>query len=1094
MGNNAGDLIRVGALKDIAEGLQNNKIVNVYGEGGVGKTTALLIIAENHVEQGTENDAKKIIKNIGIKTIYYTDVSACVSDYEICNNIVNIVERKAKVKFTKFHIIYQWYIEKRKFGFHKRETDIKKDIGEVISSAFGFDIGIFSKNMGEESEQGINKIISKLINGETIYSLISNGINLSSLIKYLYSLGKKLKEEKIYKELLGLVEGCNSDLNYRKALRKCLIAEWKEMCEEKKINQSTILFIIDNYRLQYSRELSYSTAWLKELAEGMEQYWIIGSRTEIEARYQDNISSIKILGFEGAEARNYIDNRIDWKKLKKSYEEKSKYNNREGEDKKEYEEFETDLKKQIQQVCINEIGEEGNNKYLPYKLNLVVTFINQRIANEEEIAVDDIVEYSKSSDFVDYYYFSHMSEMVIAAVQLLSCIPAWNKEMYDLLKSKFNFHYLEAEYLMSKCAFVEYRNGVMKLHEAIRDALYNSESNYIVVDVNNYLYEELTSKLLNEKVGNLVIDYFDIAEKYLEKFKNKVELCNKNIDKFTKNGNKELCNKERIKLQECEEVYNIELARFKVNLKEIHSIYGKKENVTLEYAERYYKVLEFVYDKNTVEYIENKLKCADLYTHLYMPETACKMEEECLKQLEETFKEEECLRVQAYNWTSYDSSKNWDYDNAYTWGKDGLEYAHKIIQNAADNLKGKIPENVSKALEHIIQVYNDKVDLIGENSFLNSLYKSEGEVTTLSVKEFEEDYYVIKEEYKKRKENEENKKKEKKNKENKESEEKKELEKIINLFEDQYSKLRGNFPWYCIKTTKDIQQIDMVRYGINTYYIRRSIFRTNQRMGSKKEYDDLVLKSYENIAKYLFKKKSTGEEFKRQLDDAILILEEAIQKRSYTLSITNEKDNLEREQRKVEILDRKIDKEMIGKGDSENKGEETSGKGLEDNVDAGNSPKQKEYIKEVKLSQWDMIDKMCTHCKYLYDKFGFTKNIWNLSYRKDEVVEVYSYLGDMYISKRWYYEALEKLSFVLLQNYVENSIYTSITMDAYCRASVALCGLNEYVLAKEFIDVVCELSKDNKIQCPKSKKEEFEKVKEFIKNNESVDKIDAILT
>lgn len=1083
MRDNADYLIRVGALKDIAEGLQTNEIVNVYGEGGVGKTTALLTIVEKHVEQGTESTAKEIIKKLGIETIYYTDVSACVSDYEICSNIVNILERKAKVKFTKFHIIYQWYIEKRKFGFHKREDNIKKDIGEVVSSVFGFDVGIFSKNMGEESEQGINKIISELINGETIYSLISNGINLRSLIKYLYILGKDLKEKRVYEELLALIEGCNSDLNYRKALRKCLIAEWKEICEEKKINQSTILFIIDNYRLQYSREFSYSTAWLKELAEGMEQYWIIGSRTEIGAKHGDNIGSIKISGFEKAEAIDYINNRIDWEKLEKKYKEK-----------KEYEKFKNDLKEKIQQVCINEIGEEGNNKYLPYKLNLVVTFINQRIANEEEIAVDDIVEYSKSSDFVDYYYFSHMSEMVIAAVQLLSCIPAWNKEMYDLLKRKFNFHYLEAEYLMSKCAFVEYRNGVMKLHEAIRDALYNSESNYIVVDVNNYLYEELTNKLLNEKVGNLVIDYFDIAEKYLEKFKNKVKLCEDNIEKFEKNGNKDLCDKEKIKLQESKDVYNVELTRFKVNLKEIHSVYGKKENVTLEYAERYYKVLEFIYDKKTVEYIENKLKCADLYTYLYMPETACKMEEECLNQLKEEFKEEECLLVQAYNWTSYDSSKNWDYDNAYTCGKGGLEYSHEVIKNMASNLEGKIPENVSKALERIIQVYNDEVDLIGESSFLNSLYKSEEEVTTLPVKEFEEDYYVIKEEYKKRKEIEENKKKEKKNKENKESEEKKELEKIINLFEDQYSKLRGNFPWYCIKTSEDIKQIDVVRYGINTYYIRRSIFKINQRMGSKKEYDNLVLKSYENIAKYLFKKKSTGEEFKRQLDDAIFILEEAIQKRSYILSIINEKDNLEREQRKVEILDRKIDKEMIGEGGSENKGEETSGKELEDKIDAGNSPKQKEYIKEVKLSQWDMIDKMCTHCKYLYDKFGFTKNIWNLSYREDDVVEIYSYLGDMCISKKWYYEALEKLSFVLLQNYVENSIYTSITMDAYCRASVALCGLNEYALAKEFIDVVCELSKDNKIQCPKSKKEEFEKVKKFIKDNKSVDKIYAILT
>lgn len=1022
-------VIREDVLKEIDKSLDRNRIVNVYGAGGVGKTSVLRTIGKHSISG--EGDADSTLRDI--KNFYYTEVSACVSDYEIYNNIVNVVEIKSNVEFTKFRIIYQWYIENRKLGFQKRKTDTSGDIPSILSDLFGFDIGSVSDDITLDSDDLTNKIISVLKNAEVIYSLIAKGINLFNLIKYLLDIGKKIKNQKIFKELLGIVEGCNSDFNYRNALRNCLIAEWKEIFnQENEINEQS-LFIIDNYRLLYARELNYSSAWIEALSEGIGQYWIIGSRTEIKTTDERRIGKIKILGFNNEQANEYIEKQMKLELLRKNY-------NKNYEKKDKYDEFEKSLIQKILDVCETE---PNKNTYLPYKLNLVVTFVNQRILNGEEITVNDVVGHSEASKFVNYYYFSHMSEMVIAAVQLLSCLPAWNEEMYNLLKSKFNYHYLEAEYLMHKSAFVEHSNGVIKLHETIRDAVYNSEDNYIVVDVNNYFYQELSKKILEEKSGHLLIDYFDIAENYLDRFKKKVE--------------KE--KKAYVNCVDLELSYNVELRNFKKILKAINSIYGKKENVTIEYAEKYCKILEVVYEKDTIEYIKEKLESADLYTHLYMPKTAYEMENECLVQLEEPkFCNEQILRIRAYNWTAFDSSKCWEYNIAYDLGRKGLKYTNCVIQEMVEYIKRDIPNDLLEALTWIMRVYNNEVDLVDEKSFLNSLYDENNKKDKLPIKKLEEYFYKIKEHCRKCKEtsgiNPISYK----------------LSELIELFEGQYLKLRSNFPWYCIKSECGTGTIDVVGYGINTYHIRKCIFRTNQKLGSPKSYDALVLRSFENIAKYMFKVKNMREYSQIKLDNAILLLKEATQKRSYTMHVVGDKNKFEREQRKEEILSVKIGEEMRG---NDNENGNTQGGGV---------------------STLDTINKMCMHCKYLYDEFCFTENIWDLSYEEVEGLELYSYLGDMYIEKEWFYEALEEFAFVILQNYVCNRIYTSLTMDAYCRASIALCGLNLYNPAKEFIEVVCSLSEDGRIQCPERKRDEFRKVREGINRNASASEIHKLLT
>ena len=1001
---NSNYLIRSNGLGEIAVVLKKNKrVINVYGEGGVGKTTALRTIVESHVEETTEREVKNVIKEQGFTNIYYTEVSACVSDYEIYYNLVNAIEKKSNIKFTKFHIIYNWYLEERKRGFQKAKKDVKKDVYELLAQAVGISIKDLYTSLEEFQEQKEQKstILVALENIEMIRIFLESGVGLVNLILSINSLINKRKNNKILDDLLELTEGCTSDLDYRKILRKCLIDEWKEQ----NIQDKTI-FIIDNYRIRYSVELNSNSAWLKELTEGMGQYWIIGSRIEIQNQWGDCYEAINMAGFDEKQAKKYVEKSIDWEKF---HENSRRENNLSREE----------LKAKILSVCKNK------EKYLPYQLNLVVNYVKERILEKEEISSEDIVEYTKDK-FVDYYYFSHMSEMVVAAVQLLSCLPAWNAETYNLLKNKFNYHYLEAEYLMHQCAFVEYKDDVIKLHEAIRDAVFASENNYIIRDVSKYLYRELTDKILDKQAGNLIVDYFDITKAYLSSLTN----------------NKSL--------------YSAEVKNFKKVLEELYKIYKKEENTTLEFAEAYRGILAFVYGKDSKECIEKELECADLYTKLYMPKTACEIEEECLNRLEEEkFSEEYILRVQAYNWASFDNSKKWDYQKAYTLGIDGLKYAHSVVRKLVEEIGLSEETEVVEALKRILRVYNDEMDLVDQKDMLHGMHNREKE--TLSVETFEEDFLFVKGKWleKKDKKKKEQEQKEEKQKEQDSKEERDKLGDVINLLENQYNKFRGNFPWYCIKVSEieNINpEIDVVDFGINTYYIRKCIFKVNKKLGLTKGYESLMLKSLQNIAIYMFKQNMEREG--KWIDNAILILEEAIRKRSYNMPVVNENENIIRTKRKLEILNNAV--------------ENVSFSGKEG------------------MSRREITDKMCEHCKNLYDRFNFSKNIWNLYYK--DVIEPYSYLGDLYIAKKWYYEGLEKLAFVLMQNYVNQQIFTAETMDAYCRASIALCGLKEIDLAKDFMVVVCEISNDSEIQCPKSKQEEYIRVKEKIEKLNLVEK------
>ena len=977
-------LIRSNALGEIAEVLEKNKrVINVYGDGGVGKTTALRTIVEMHVEETTEKNVKNVIKKQGFTNIYYTEVSACASDYEIYHSLVNVIEKKSNIKFTRFRIIYSWYLEERKRGFQKRKAGISNDIVGILSQVIGINFkNFYMDTNSEEQEEQSNKILDALKNPDKICSFIESGVGLFSLILSINNLRNKKKYNKILDDLLELAEGCKSDLDYRKILRKCLIDEWKEQNIQ---NKTKALFIIDNYRIRYSVELNSNSAWLKELTEGIGQYWIIGSRTAIQNQWGDCCVAINMSGFDKQQADKYVEKSIDWEKFHENLQEKDGKN----------ELGKKELIEKILSVCRNE------EKYLPYQLNLVVNYVNERILEEEVISSEDIVEYTKD-EFVDYYYFSHMSEMVVAAVQLLSCIPAWNAETYNLLKNKFNFHYLEAEYLMHQCAFVEYKDDVIKLHEAIREAVFASENNYIIRDVSKYLYRELTDKILDDQAGNLIVDYFDIAKAYLKNLTNDKDL------------------------------YDAEVKNFKKVLEKLYKIYEKEENTTLEFAEAYRGILEFIYGKDSKECIEKELKCADLYTKLYMPETACEIEEDCLKRLKEKFPDEGVLCVKAYNWASFDNSKKWDYQKAYALGVDGLEYAHSVVKNLIEEISISEEPGMVEALKRILRVYNDEIDLVDQNDMLHGMHEREKE--KLLVETFEEDFLFVKGKWKEKKEQDS-------------KEERDKLGDIINLLEDQYNKFRGNFPWYCIKISEIANvdpEVDVVDFGMNTYYIRKCIFRVNKKLGLAKGYESLMLKSLENIAKYMFKQRTERET--KCIDNAILILEESIRKRSYNMPAVSENENIIRTKRKLEILNNAVE-------------------------NVSNSGKEE-------MSRREITDKMCEHCKNLYDRFNFSKNIWNLYYK--DVIEPYSYLGDLYIAKKWYYEGLEKLAFVLLQNYVNQQIFTAETMDAYCRASIALCGLREIELAKDFMQVVCGISNDSEIQCPNSKREEYVRIKEKI--------------
>lgn len=970
-------------IEEYDENDLERKIINVTGEGGVGKTTLLKRICEIYTKEKTN-----------LNGIYYVEASACSTDVDILYLIARSIgnaENKGKAVLKKYEVLYECYRMARKQKFTRQTGD--KDTNRKKASDLLNNFVLPGMELINNSFSIID-ILNSYMQPELILQAAKVGVSVFSLISAILGKYKKQAEEEPF---LRIIEQYNSDYEYRKALRETYteeIMEWQKNCEKKRL-----AIIIDNYALTYSRELYYDSTWLRNISQRTKCCWIVGSRNPISAR-RELIEEIKLQGFNKEQTGKYLTEYIPEK-----YTEKYKQD--------EWNEIKT----RIMDIC-----GEGENIYLPYKLRLVCDYVIRN--SEEELISVDKLENVRMSEFVSYYFFSDMPEMIIAAVQLLSCLSAWSTQELEILKRKFNYHYLEARYLLQKCASVEcLDNGEIKLHEAIKDAINQSDGNFIIYDAEEYLFQELGNLFLSSTSEiydiRLVKDYFIIAYDFIKRLRG-----NQNTNK-----------------------YQQIIENFKQVLGNVYDAHKTKEIISEEFEIAYGEIVETLFKNGEDEllYFEQKLLWADLCTKLYKANTAQRLEEECVTGIEELLNNIrntentkniiKCymLLIKACNWVGYDSSKSWEYEKAMEYGSKGLRMADELVGIITGKLEESILSENIAPIRILKEAYSGRRHVTEENSLFSQISEIEGE--TYSYKDIEKALKGISEI------------------KNSMDDEKVTwyLTTLLTLFKDQYVRLRGNEPWYVIRTNGvDKIVTDPVRYGISTYWIRKAF---------GKEGQELARTSMKNIAVYLYK---SGEGINDDLNrnyQIMLILQELIEQCQMAAPFSVRGGSVP-EQKIKELVE---DAELMGVSNE----------------------------KEI----------MFKHLKFLYESIliqygekereGKLSTIWSIS---QEALEPISYLGELYLLKYWYKDALFKFAVVLLNRYVRTNVFEAEILDAYCRCGIALYGIGDKKgEAKEFMENVCRIAKSYTIECPKKKQDYYKSILKAINEEEDVLKLINIL-
>ena len=379
---------------------------------------------------------------------------------------------------------------------------------------------------------------------------------------------------------------------------------------------------------------------------------------------------------------------------------------------------------------------------------------------------------------------------------------------------------------------------------------------------------------------------------------------------------------------------------------------------------------------------------ADLYTYLNMSDEARKLEGLCLQFWEnmESFAAGEIVvrpvdqaarwecrrrRIKAMNAIAFDSSQEHDYPMAYQYGMEGLKLLDASMQdmtrffNVPDEVKLIIsPEGTNEF------VINSCTEISGE--LYDRLKKGYAVLFDWSVDQAGQ------------------------------KTEETELQRILAeiLLEEQQN-LRGNYPWYCIKTgSSQLSGEERWKSGTRTYWMRKArleVAETDKRREIVKNLSDYrkkMLISYHNICVYLYK---AGE------PRTACILE----------------GNVIEQSRKI-LQPRKLSDQA-----------EARISGILDQPNNGkNEQKDNEFL------------------SYLWKLENGADEAMEKWTEADQVLEQIQYMGDYYLHMDFYVLALRPPSHVALSRYIRFGVMDNRTLDSFLRLYVAAFATQDQKMTK----------------------------------------------
>lgn len=825
---------------------RNRRLLTVWGLPGCGKSYLMKrIVGQLNMKTG-ENNIFAVYLDISDcadeSEVYYKIAMQLDNFYENQDRILNIGEKKEVKKLMR---LYEW-VE----GIHRENDSAREDTVKTVSDLAESIVNKIEDSLalsGGDAKEKENVYLDILISLSEVLPFTKN-------IKWMVDTAFNIK-----------------DLYERHEIRRWLL-EKLDILDNKAMRQSFFLnelmkamagvsgrmIVLDNFQMDPNNELGRDHTWLttkgKMLAR-LDALWVIVSRRPTKEiflpLFGENCKETELPGFTKKIAENYLfescfdcDNEYDYSQAKGDVENEK-------------------LVEKMLEVCDFNKEDEKEKKYLPYLLRLVVLYYwNLREDPAITIKPELFAKLNEQDDFVGFYFYKDLSDLMVNAFQILSCLSTWDSVWIEKVREKFDNHLLNARNLLvHKAPIEDLDGGAFKLHEALRDGLYRNRQNYIKRDVLEYLFESFINiygdKNLSPKDREIwyskkkIESFIEVVFEYIfleDEKKNQKENLKK-IRPAMKNIYADNCRRGSVSdrfirtycqyIDKLGEIMKISFVRMHNNSFDSEIALFEGENIVSDTEKQ----------EQMIYYMKCCFELADLYTNITKNKIAWKLEELCVlfweRQMEQIRKEQEdyqnqvwyyrCWqqKLRALNAMAYDYSAEHQYEKAYKFGTEGLDSSVRL----GEELLAKI------------EMDHEEKDMlrIMLNPEGNTVFSVDGAYTEIPQKLLEKMKNAYDKLRKKAKEDQE-----------KTSGEDSFAKVLYDFMATEQQKLRGNFPWYCIynpilkkedEISEKERQKEACKYGVRTYWMRRAFLESAKGIGNA----EFMLKSYHNICVYLSK-------------------------------------------------------------------------------------------------------------------------------------------------------------------------------------------------------------------------------------------------
>lgn len=825
------------------------RLLAVWGLPGCGKSYLLKKIVGQSVSR--EKDGNEIFA-------VYIDISDCADESEVYYKIA--------LKLGDYYNIHK----------HGKNSENVKRVERLIR-LYEWVKGIQKESLFEGSAaittaNDIADFISNRISEKSDLSAGDNEKKEDVFYSILFALTEKMPFVQNIKWMIDTalnIKELANDYGFKKwLLEKTDILDNRNLRQSLFLNEliagisgvSRRMIVLDNFQMDPNKELGRDHTWLTtggKMLTRMESLWIVVSRRSTKELFMPLFGSacidLKLTGFKKELAERYlVENCFNCKTEFDYVQAKGNHENNE-------------LIEKMLEVC--DFNEKDKEKiYLPYLLRLVVLYYwNLRDDPTITIKPESFARLNQQDDFVGFYFYKDLSDLMVNAFQILSCLSVWDSDWIAKVREKFDNHLLNARNVLEHKAPVERLDDKdsFKLHEALRDGLYRNGQNYIKKDVLGHFFDSFINIY-----GNKNLSQEDKKTWYeLKKIEVFIEVVFEYINlQDEKENQKE--NLERIR-PAMENIYAANSARGSVSdafirmycwyidklgevmgisfVKTHNNVFDKTEISTVGEG----SVPDEEKQKQMIYYMKCCFKLADLYTNITRNGIAWKLEKLCVSFWEHQMKQIICAQadyqnqvwyyrcwqqsVKAINSMAFDHSAEHQYKAAYKFGKEGLRSAENLGKELLEHIEMK--EEEKDILRMMLEPDENPEFSVGRayteipyelHEKMKRAYKSLWEMC-------------------------------KKGKEEKTSDATDSFVQVLyDLMVMEYLKLRGNYPWYCLHNPELVEKDEIsekrrkkeaCRYGARTYWIRRALSESVENT----DFTENMLKSYHNVCVYLSK-------------------------------------------------------------------------------------------------------------------------------------------------------------------------------------------------------------------------------------------------